>query len=233
MSRAVIVLGQHRSGTSAVASILHHLGIPMGTPGDGFKVGESKVTHFVDGWPAYESNPCGQFEDNDFVRAFLEGHGNWEIPKWWKVSSETEEHVEALVRNREDTYDLWGLKTPQLCYTLSYLLDYCADPVVISTHRDFDSMAESLARRDKIPLQVSEQIQANYFIFHACSRRYVKHRDIPLLDLHFNSTTQRPAATTELIMEFIGLPHDLDMLQKAAASIRPQPRSVRFKGAPQ
>ena len=142
MSRSVIVLGQHRSGTSAVASILHHLGIPMGTPGT-----IESATHTVDGWPAFDSNPYGQFEDNDFVKIFDKGHGAWELPVWWTYSKETGQATKDLVKRREHDHELWGLKTPQLCYTLMYLLDYLKDPIVIATHRDFDDMVASLIKR--------------------------------------------------------------------------------------
>jgi len=137
--------------------------------------------------------------------------------------------LKKLVQSREYEHDLWGLKTPQLCYTLPYFLDYLEDPVVIATSRDFESMAESLAKRDKMPLRVSELIQSNYFVFHSCARRYVKHRNVPLLDLHFNSVVYRPAATTELIMEFIGLPYDLGLLHKAASSIKPRYGQPQFE----
>ena len=231
MSRSVIVLGQHRSGTSAVAGILHHLGIPMGNPGN-----VTNATHYVDGWPAYtDSNPYGQFEDNDFVKLFMEGHGSWQLPIWWKVSSETVEQARVLVQYREAKHDLWGLKTPQLCYTLPYLLGHCEDPVVIITHRDFAGMVESLAKRDKIPLRVSEQIQSNYYILHDIAKLCVRKHGAPSLTLQFNDVMRRPAAITELIMELIGLPHDLNVLKQAADSIRcpiGEEKRPRFTPAP-
>ena len=50
----VIVLGCYRSGTSAVAGILHHLGVMMGKEFDK---------------PA-KSNPTGYYEDLEFKRLF-------------------------------------------------------------------------------------------------------------------------------------------------------------------
>ena len=214
MSRSVIVLGQHRSGTSAIAGILHHLGIPMGTPGN-----IESATHLVDGWPAFDSNKYGQFEDNDFVKIFDKGHGAWELPVWWAYSEETGQAAKDLVKKREYDHELWGLKTPQLCYTLMYLLDYLKDPVVISIQRDFDDMVASLAKRGNHPIPVAQHMQSFYFLLHAGTKTEVKERGIPLLELRFEEVLNCPYGTVEQIVEFIGKPFTDSLLAKAINSI--------------
>jgi len=189
VSRSVLILGQHRSGTSAIASILHHLGIPMGTPGT-----IASATHLVDGWPAFDSNPRGQFEDNDFVKIFDKGHGSWECPVWWRYSEETAQEAKDLVKKREAEHSLWGLKSPQLCYTLMYLLDYLEDPVVIAIHRDFDDMVASLSKRDNRPIPVSQHIQSLYYLLHGGAKTEVKGRGVPLLELEFEEVLRDPAS---------------------------------------
>ncbi len=57
MSRSVLVIGVPRSGTSCVAGVLHHLGVPMG----------ERVI------PANRWNPRGFFHDIDFEVAFAAG----------------------------------------------------------------------------------------------------------------------------------------------------------------
>ena len=214
MSRSVIVLGQHRSGTSAIAGILHHLGIPMGTPGT-----IDSATHLVDGWPAFDSNIYGQFEDNDFVKIFDKGHGSWECPVWWRYSEETAQEAKGLVKKREAEHSLWGLKSPQLCYTLMYLLDYLEDPVVIAIHRDFDDMVASLAKRGGYPIPVAQHMQSLYFLLHAGTKTEVKGRGIPLLELRFEEVLRSPIFTTGQIMKFIGRPFNVTRQQNAAHSI--------------
>ena len=215
MSRSVIVLGQHRSGTSAVASILHHLGIPMGTPGN-----IESATHLVDGWPAFESNPRGQFEDNDFVKIFDDGHGSWECPVWWRYSTVTAQRAKSLVRKREYDHELWGLKSPQLCYTLTYLLDYLKDPVVIAIHRDFDDMVASLSKRDGRPLPVSQHIQALYYTLFMGAKVEVREKGVPLLGLEFEEVLEHPQMSSNQIANFIDRPFGIELVVKAAASIQ-------------
>ena len=214
MSRSVIVLGQHRSGTSAVASILHHLGIPMGTPGT-----IESATHLVDGWPAFDSNPYGQFEDNDFVKIFDKGHGAWACPIWWTYSGTTARRAKALIEKREEKHELWGLKTPQLCYTLTYLLDYLEDPVVIAIQRDFDDTVTSLAKRDGLPLPVAQHIQALYYLLFTSSVTEVKGRGIPLLELQFEEVLARPHTSSNQIANFIDRSISIKAVLMATASI--------------
>ncbi len=215
MSRSVIVLGQHRSGTSAIAGILHHLGIPMGTPGN-----IESATHYVDGWPAFPSNPYGQFEDNDFVKIFNDGHGAWECPVWWTYSEETGQAAKDLVRKREYDHELWGLKTPQLCYTLMYLLDYLKDPVVIAIRRGFDDMVASLAKRSDYPIPVAQHIQSLYYSLYRGTKVKVKGRGVPLLELEFEAVLEFPYIATGKIMDFINIPLSMTLLDKAADSIQ-------------
>ena len=215
MSRSVLVLGQHRSGTSAIASILHHLGIPMGTPGT-----IKSATHLVDGWPAFDSNPRGQFEDNDFVKIFDVGHGAWMSPIWWQYSSATAKKARTLIKEREAEHELWGLKTPQLCYTLMYLLDYLEDPVVITIHRDFDDTVASLAKRDGFPIPVAQHVQSLYYLLHAGAKTEVKGRGIPLLKLRFEEVLREPLAATSTIADFIGLDRQLEEISDAANSVQ-------------
>jgi len=214
MSRSVIVLGQHRSGTSAIAGILHHLGIPMGTPGN-----IESATHLVDGWPAFDSNKYGQFEDNDFVKIFDKGHGAWELPVWWAYSEETGQATKDLVKKREYDHELWGLKTPQLCYTLMYLLDYLKDPVVIATTRNYDDMVASLVKRDGFPVPVAQHIQSLYSLLHAGAKAEVKERGIPLLELEFEDVLEFSGTVVENIAAFVDRPFSITHLRAAINSI--------------
>src|SRR5580693_429281 len=52
-STALVVLGMHRSGTSALTGMLHHLGVALGD----------------DLMPATADNPRGYWEHSDIVRA--------------------------------------------------------------------------------------------------------------------------------------------------------------------
>ena len=186
----------------------------MGTPGT-----IASATHLVDGWPAFDSNPRGQFEDNDFVKIFDIGHGAWMSPIWWQYSSATAKKARTLIKEREAEHELWGLKTPQLCYTLMYLLDYLEDPVVIAIHRDFDDTVASLAKRDGFPIPVAQHIQSLYYLLHAGAKTEVRGRGIPLLKLDFEEVLAGPLGTSIRIANFTGIGIIGDNCCKAADSI--------------
>ena len=87
----VIVLGCYRSGTSAVAGILHHSGVFMGRDFD----------------PPAEANRRGFFEDLEFKRLFsMQVDGR-----------DVDTLTDVLIRVRETGHHVWGVKDPQLCLT--------------------------------------------------------------------------------------------------------------------
>lgn len=117
----IIVLGTYRSGTSAVAGVLHHLGVMMGKEFDK---------------PA-ASNPTGYFEDLEFKRLFdmlAEGREVWKL-------------LETLVKIRETESPIWGVKDPQLCLFLSKFLPLIhTEHRIISTIRSKEEICKSLAK---------------------------------------------------------------------------------------
>lgn len=99
----VAVVGPPRSGTSAVAGLLHQMGVHMGD-------------EFL---PANVHNPKGFYEDLAFVdlnARVLGGVEDPQIEPRWSPSAR-EQHT-FLVRERAARHDLWGVKDPRLCMTL-------------------------------------------------------------------------------------------------------------------
>lgn len=139
----ITVIGPHRSGTSAVAGVLYHLGIHMGDdligPGHG--------------------NPTGHFEDRRLVELHDKIMGGLKDPvelhdritgDWKDPQIDFEPHREAytaLIREREARFDLWGVKDPRLCYTFPYFAEIARDVHVISVGRDTEACAKSLFAR--------------------------------------------------------------------------------------
>ena len=102
----VAVVGPPRSGTSAVAGLLHHMGVHMG-----YQLLEANV-----------HNPKGFYEDLDFVdinAKLLNGVEDPLIePRW---SDELRSEFTHLVRRKVAAHELWGVKDPRLCMTFSDL----------------------------------------------------------------------------------------------------------------
>jgi GT2 family glycosyltransferase len=146
-STAVIVMGMHRSGTSALAGVLHHLGVELG----------SRLM------PASPDNPRGYWEHLDIVaanQALMTALGfGWDdirpLPPGYDRSEagrEARRRFETVLLRDFAGVGLWGMKDPRLC-RLAALLDAVlerlgAAPRFILVLRHPLEVAASLAGRD-------------------------------------------------------------------------------------
>ena len=160
-----MVLGIHRSGASAVAGVLHHLGVYMGKPNPG---AESELPP-IDGWPTYSSNPRGQFEDGNFcnINRALVGP-NWRNPQLF-LDRKGEGFAEAFATNSIlTTKPIYGFKDPAACFTWSVWLQVFSEAghkvKVIIVKRNFSASITSLIKREPVPEQVANHILSQYWI---------------------------------------------------------------------
>ena len=146
--RAVVVLGMHRSGTSAVAGCLHGLGVDFGP----------RLM------PATEDNPRGYYEHIDIVnlhdRLLLALGGSWDetraLPPDWLSDDALTGRYRAdlldLLRRDLPTAPLWGLKDPRLCRLLPWWEPVWTAtntrPLYVIVRRHPAEVAASLARRE-------------------------------------------------------------------------------------
>jgi GT2 family glycosyltransferase len=148
-STAIVVLGMHRSGTSALAGMLHHLGVALG----------DRLM------PATEANPRGYWEHLDIVAVhqdLMAAFGRaWDdirpLPGGY-VDSEAALAVRGrLARILQRDFGasaLWGVKDPRLCRLTGVwlpLFDALAvEPRFVLNLRDPADVAASLGARDGI-----------------------------------------------------------------------------------
>jgi len=144
----VVVLGMHRSGTSALTGALHRLGLGLGDESD--LLG------------ANQGNPKGHFElqsvialNDDILAAW---GGRWEVPPefpvGWETSSLAQEQV-ARIRTLIDERGLRGavVKDPRLSLLFPLWRQALDDEVVVvAMTRHPLEVAGSLASRDDIAL---------------------------------------------------------------------------------
>lgn len=145
---AVLILGMHRSGTSATTRILNLLGAELG----------SRLM------PAVSNNNENGFWENqtavDINEALLAELGrNWhdirEMPAGW-LHSDAALHARAAIRRLIDAEfaatSLWALKDPRLCRLaplwLDVLKEYPTDVRIVVALRAPDEVAASLLARD-------------------------------------------------------------------------------------
>lgn len=145
--KALIVLGMHRSGTSALTRVLNLLGVELGR----------------NLMPPDDRNPRGYWEHlaiyhnhemmlNSMGRVW---HSLFPFPKaWWldPVIASYQERLAGIIRAEFSQARLWGFKDPRLCRLMpawhSIFSDVGCDPHFIYMIRRPEEVAESLHRRD-------------------------------------------------------------------------------------
>lgn len=153
-SKLFLVLCLHRSGSSATAGVMHHLGIHMG----------DKLL------PATEYNAKGHFEDSEFVTINEEilraAKGSWYNPpvreKIKNLQFPTSK-LQAFVAKHEKP--VWGLKDPRTLLTYELwkpFLEEVADITYVFVHRPYEASIKSLARRDHSNLYRANQVLGTY-----------------------------------------------------------------------
>ena len=197
MSICIVVLGGHRCGTSAVAGVLHHLGVFMGYR----LLGAGKY------------NERGHWED----RTFLERHKDivGGVPKWKSPKVNFEPYRQAysqLVRRREETHELWGFKDPRTIFVFSHFLEVAKCEVrVINVWRDLEASAQSMwKRRGKratshinVDLEEAREIAKRYRMRHT---QVLEMWEGECLDIRYERLCQRPGREVKGIAAFVGMP---------------------------
>jgi len=208
MRRWTIVVGLHRSGTSAVAGVLHHLGINMG----------------LELMPANDSNLRGFYEDMVAYRLHQQMIGPWERPLV-RVTPELREQYHAYFRERESYYDHNGLKDPRLCYLLPETLQRVSpqNTKIITTYRSLRASAKSIAERQALSIEDALRVAGEYDLERARSLHEAEELGIPILDVLYNQLVSDPARVVGVIAGFVGM----DVTEEAVEFIEPGLRHYR------
>ncbi len=206
-SSRIVVLGMHRSGTSAVTGLLHRAGAWFG--------GDDDVI------AANEENPRGFWERRD-VRAvcdaLLAGGGY----DWWRVAdldlfaidpavvAEQREAFAAIVAEL-DEHRPWIVKEPRLCLLLPLLRPVLPDPVIVHVTRDPIEVAQSIEARSGFPVQAGIALWERYVLAERAATAdlpsvQVRHHD--LVSDPVSATGRLVAALTDLGVEGLSVPSD-------------------------
>lgn len=146
----VVVLGMHRSGTSALTGALSAMGVFVGDEPD--LTGKS--------W----ENPQGFFERRD-ARKICDTLLHSADADWWKISKfrpDDVDHATArvlrqeiknLVQALDGSGRTWALKEPRLCLLFPIFRSALARPFALVAYRHPLEVARSLRRRNGFPIQ--------------------------------------------------------------------------------
>ena len=152
--RAILVLGMHRSGTSALSGVACSLGA-------------SAPNNLL---PANFANPNGYWESLPLVQTHSEllasADSSWDDwrqldPRWYgsEDAPRFRRRIRDILESEYDEKPLFVVKDPRLCrflpFFLSVLKEMAVTPVALLSLRDPLEVAFSLRRRDGFPISKS------------------------------------------------------------------------------
>ncbi|RCS31506.1 hypothetical protein DEO45_02200 [Rhodanobacter denitrificans] len=152
-SRAIIVLGMHRSGTSAITRVLNLLGVELG----GRLMPAASNNNESGFW-----EHTGVVEVHDTLLHALDRswHDLRPLPNGWLRSDAAQvakARLLALIESDFSGTPLWAVKDPRLCRLLplwrELLLEVGIEPCALMVLRHPDEVARSLRDRDGFPLE--------------------------------------------------------------------------------
>ena len=214
LTKEVVILGMHRSGTSMVSGMLERLGIDMGEdqPGRQF------------------SNPLGHYEDGEFLELneliLAHAGGSWDNPPSADLISDQaqvfEDRLRQIVQTKsQKTGDQpWGWKDPRTSLTIQLYFPYLKNPYIIWCQRDQAAISNSLWKRNKIPLQKSEELTNHYQ--QMINDFIEKQPELPVLRVYYHDIVTRPEIWIRKIVDFLDLEPDETQFVKAEEFILPK-----------
>ncbi len=158
--RIVVVLGSHRSGTSAITRLLGLLGLELGP--------HEQLLEPIQGDNEkgfYEHRPIS--EVNERILRRLEG--SWREPPVLADGWESNEELDDLrARGRDliardfDGARSWGFKDPRTSLTLSFWRRLISPTAYVICQRNPLAVAQSLLSRNQIPLEYGVALWVHY-----------------------------------------------------------------------
>lgn len=210
MTAGVVVVGMHRSGTTAVTRTINLMGVPTCVEGD-----------LAPGWTG---NPAGHWESLTLMLtddALLREVG----AAWWcppRVDEElwTSPPIERMRPGARADFDAvhptqqWVAKDPRICITLPFWRRTLDSPLVaVLMLRDPLEIAASHASRDGFPLKFGLALWERY-LHHAL--RAVA--GLPVLVTRYDELLDDPSAWTKRARVFLAA-HGVDVAAADASGV--------------
>lgn len=200
-TRAVIILGMHRSGTSLIAKTMKSLGVYWGLEDQ--MIGPR------------EDNPEGFWEHAGIVdiheKLLNSMSSSWDaaapLPQQWWQSDEAvayREKLKDIVTGSFSNHALWGFKDPRTCLLLplwqSIFEQLNVDPVYIICLRNPLNVAASLHKRDRFTREKSMALWAKYVL----SSLYYTRSEQRIV-VSYDRLLEQPVETGERISRFLNI----------------------------
>ena len=193
MSKCILVVGMHRSGTSCMAGLLQHSGLFFG----------KKLL------PPSPKNPTGYFENEDLWRlhhSILRAAGHpWDdarpMPAGWekRLIIRFKRHaLKRLIRKHYAGREVFGIKDPTINLLLPLYLDVFKElsiqPCFIVMRRDERAAARSLSKAEGLDEALALSLRKIYY--DSLSSGIGFHKKI---DVRYEDLIERPASFIDQI----------------------------------
>jgi hypothetical protein len=139
LSKTLMVVGMHRSGTSLITNWLYNCGLQLGE-------------HLLE---ANTGNVEGHFEDVEFLRMHEEILTSNDFPssgyvydKEIDISVYQLEKLKSVIKIKNRRYKQWGWKEPRTCLFLQLYRELLPNSKYLVIFRDYPSVVNSLLKRD-------------------------------------------------------------------------------------
>ena len=191
----LLVVGMHRTGTSALGAVLHAFGFNFGdTP----LHGDSAQEYFEDEAVVSLNEQLLNHLDRDW-------RSPGPLPKQWLQSCEPFLPAATKIIQRQE--GLWFFKDPRFCLLLPFWIEALKslnlEPSILLTFRSPSSVAASLEKRDGIPPSIAHLIWSAHMAQAICDSQ-----DLPRFLLHYDHLIENPQATTNRLQEWLNLSTD-------------------------
>jgi hypothetical protein len=211
----IVVLGMHRSGTSALTRVVNLLGADLGPDSD-------LLTEY--------DNPLGHWESKSLMAcndAILDAFGrSWDFPPWLEDGWEYSSRASALLPRLRDAFSplaaskTWAWKDPRTCLTLPLWRRVLGDELcVVLVLRDPSAVVASIRRRDGIPMLYGTGLWHHYLRSAVGGAA-----GLPVVCLHFEDLVGAPQATIEWLVGALRM-HGIELdgdVAHAKASVQDQ-----------
>jgi glycosyltransferase involved in cell wall biosynthesis len=190
--RQLIILGMHRSGTSAVTGVLGRLGLYVGQLHELLAADEANLAGY---WERQDVLALNQtLLSRHLADAYQIGH----LPAGAARSfNEPDLHsrAKAIVANL-DMHGPWVMKDPRLCLTLPFWFSVLSAPVCVIVTRHPLEIAASLWRRDALPLPYALALWERYYV-----EALINSHGMPRVIVNYHDLVQRPAQTLAAVID--------------------------------
>ena len=190
----IVVLGMHRSGTSAVTRVINLLGADLGPE-------EDLLTDY--------DNPSGHWESKTLTAcndAILAAFGrSWDFPPWLGSGWEHSPRASALLPQLRDAFSslgvsgTWAWKDPRTCLTLPLWRRVLGDLCAVLVLRDPSAVVDSIRRRDGIPVLYGTALWHHYVRAAVAGAA-----GLPFASVHFEDLVAHPGPTIDRLVTDLG-----------------------------